>query len=141
MMASKNLFERMVTHPSFRKKHFLLILNKFDLLEEKIEDIPLAQCEWFRDFNPVISRNHNRGSSSSNTPPLAQRAFQYIAWKFKRLFSSLTGDRKLYVSSVTALESDSVGDALRYARDIVKWGNWQPNSVIIDESSMEDSTL
>ncbi|KAK9988223.1 hypothetical protein SO802_028462 [Lithocarpus litseifolius] len=57
MLASKELFESIVTHPTFENKNFLLILNKFDLLEEKIKQVPLTQCEWFRDFKPVVSPN------------------------------------------------------------------------------------
>lgn len=125
MMASKQLFERIVTNPTFEEKKFLLILNKFDLLEEKIEQVPLTRCEWFHDFNPVIGNNPN-GSSRSTNPSLAIRAFQYIAVKFKTLFRSLT-DKKLYVSSATGLEPDTVDEALRYAREILKWAEEESN--------------
>ncbi|PSS29347.1 Extra-large guanine nucleotide-binding protein like [Actinidia chinensis var. chinensis] len=129
MLESKKLFESIVTHPTFHHKNFLLVLNKFDLLEEKIKQVPLTQCEWFDDFNPVISHNPN----NSNTP-LAHRAFYYIAVKFKTLFYSLTG-RKLYVSLVTGLEPDSVDEAFRYAREILKWGEEKPIANIQDWSS------
>ncbi|KAM2989023.1 hypothetical protein FF2_003051 [Malus domestica] len=119
MMASKQLFENIVTHRAFDQKNFLLILNKFDLLEEKIDEVPLTRCEWFNDFNPVPSQNPSSSHNNSNNPTLAHRAFQYIAVKFKRLFHSLT-DRKLFVSVVTALESDTVDEALRYASEILK---------------------
>ncbi|KAH7832999.1 hypothetical protein Vadar_002211 [Vaccinium darrowii] len=120
MLESKKLFESIVSHPTFHQKNFLLILNKFDLLEEKIEQIPLTQCEWFSDFNPGISRNQNSTSSSYANSSLAQHAFHYIAMKFKSLFFYLTG-RKLYVSRVTGLELDCVDEALTYAREILKW--------------------
>ncbi|XVE48624.1 hypothetical protein DITRI_Ditri01bG0016500 [Diplodiscus trichospermus] len=138
MLASRQLFESIVTHPTFEQKDFLLILNKADLLEEKIEQVPLTQCEWFHDFNPVISHNHfNASSSNRNTlSSLAQCAFHYIAVKFKRLFSSLT-DRKLYVSMATGLESDSVDEALRYTRNILKW-NENENSFVNNELSSTD---
>lgn len=141
MLASRQFFERIVTHPTFYKKDFLLILNKFDLLKEKIEQVPLTRCEWFHDFNPVISHNHNRGGIYVNgNPSPAERAFHYVAVKFKRLFLSLTG-RKLFVSSVTGLEQDSVEDSLRYAREIM---NWEAQEIINtnDESltSVEAST-
>ncbi|XP_028777099.1 extra-large guanine nucleotide-binding protein 1 [Neltuma alba] len=126
MMAAKKLFENIITHPSFSNKKFLLILNKFDLLEEKIEQIPLERCEWFCDFNPVISKNQNRVSNYTNSPPLAQRAFQYIAMKFKKLFYSHTS-RKLFVSAVTGLEPDTVDEALRYAREVMVWEKWDPS--------------
>ncbi|GAB2291231.1 Extra-large guanine nucleotide-binding protein 2 [Dionaea muscipula] len=117
MLSSKRLFERIVSHPSSRSKNFLLILNNMDLLEEKIERVPLSECEWFRDFNPVLSRHGHR---NMNMPPLAQRAFHYVGAKFKWLFKELTG-RKLYVCQLTALEPDAVDGALRYAREIIEW--------------------
>lgn len=131
MLASRQLFKNIITHESFKEKDFLLLLNKFDLLEEKIEQVPLTQCEWFNDFNPVISHNHR--TRRSNTPSLAQRASHYIAVKFKRLFHFLT-DRKLYVSMVTGLEPESVDEAFKYAREILKW-----EAVEFDYSNMEIS--
>ncbi|KAK7821351.1 extra-large guanine nucleotide-binding protein 1 isoform X1 [Quercus suber] len=116
MLASKELFESMVTHPTFENKNFLLILNKCDLLVEKIKQVPLTHCEWFRDFKPVVCSNcHN-----STYPSLAQRASHYIGMKFKELFRSLT-DNKLFVSPVIGLENDTVDEALRYAREIIMW--------------------
>ncbi|KAL0384145.1 UNVERIFIED_CONTAM: Extra-large guanine nucleotide-binding protein 1 [Sesamum radiatum] len=140
MLAARKLFESIVTHPTLADKHFLLILNKFDLLEEKIERVPLTQCDWFHDFNPVISL-HPHSSTSSNNPPLAQRAFHYIAVQFKRLFHSLT-ERKLFVSRVTGLEADSVDKALRYSKEILKWSE-ERHMVSLNEwstESMEPST-
>ncbi|KAJ9152907.1 hypothetical protein P3X46_026415 [Hevea brasiliensis] len=137
MIASKNLFESIVTHPTFEDKKFLLMLNKFDLLEEKIEQVPLTRCEWFHDFNPVIGHNPNACSTSrsrNTNPSLAQRAFQYIAVKFKRLFRSLT-DEKLFVSPVTALEPDNVNDALRYAKEILNWEQEDP--IEVSSASLE----
>ncbi|KAG2243385.1 hypothetical protein Bca52824_094777 [Brassica carinata] len=127
MIANKQLFESMVNHPILAGKRFLLILTKFDLLEEKIEEVPLRTCEWFEDFNPLISQNQ----TSRHNPPMAQRAFHYIGYQFKRLYDSLVepfsmrgGGRsfrpKLFVSQVS-LESDTVDNALRYAREILKW--------------------
>lgn len=129
MLANKKLFETIITHPTFDSKDFLLILNQFDLLEEKIEHVPLTNCEWFHDFNPVIGHNHKGG------PSLAQHAFHYIALKFKKLFKSLT-DRKLYASLVTGMEPDSVDEALRYSREILKWEDEQ-QSVIHEFSSTD----
>ncbi|KAB1207201.1 Extra-large guanine nucleotide-binding protein 1 [Morella rubra] len=124
MLGSKQLFESVVTHPTFHNKNVLLILNKFDLLEEKIGQAPLTRCEWFCDFNPFTTQNlHNR-----TNPSLAQRAFHYIAMKFKTLFLSLTA-RKLFVSLTTGLENDTVDEALRYAREIVMWEKEKPQSI------------
>lgn len=138
MMASKQLFETVITHPTFEKKNFLLILNKADLLEEKIEQVPLTRCEWFNDFNPVISHNYynNCSNNRNNHTSLSFSAFHYIAAKFKRLFNSLT-DRKLFVSIVTGLEPDSVDEALRYCRHILQW-NETENSLVNNELSSTD---
>ncbi|TMW94781.1 hypothetical protein EJD97_009797 [Solanum chilense] len=119
MMESKRLFENIVSHPAFAQKHCLLLLNKFDILEEIIEEFPLSECEWFQDFNPVTSR-HPNSKTNNNNPSLAQRAYHYIAVKFKRLYDSIT-KRKLFVSQLTALEAESVDGALKYTREILKW--------------------
>ena len=139
MIASKQLFENIATHPSFEKKQFLLLLNKFDLLEEKIDHVPLSHCEWFSDFCPVISTNPSSSSSSSNnnnsnSPSLAHRAFQYIAMKFKRHFHSLT-DRKLFVSLINGLESETIDEALRYGGAIMKWSEDKPKLIADQQAS------
>ncbi|XP_056160762.1 extra-large guanine nucleotide-binding protein 1-like [Syzygium oleosum] len=140
MMASKQLFESVVTHPSFYEKDFLLIMNKFDLLEEKIVQSSLTQCEWFCDFDPVTSYSRNIGTYVNPAPSLAQSAFHYMAVKFKQLFHSLT-ERKLYVSLVAGLEQDSVDESLKYAREIMNWD--KEDITFINEeysTSLEGST-
>ncbi|KAK8996388.1 hypothetical protein V6N11_076624 [Hibiscus sabdariffa] len=128
MLLNKKFFETIVTHPSFDQMEFLLILNKFDMFEEKIERVPLTRCEWFDDFHPLISRHRTNTNSNNinNNPTLGQLAFHYVAVKFKRLYSSLTG-RKLYVSHVKGLEPKSVDAALKLAREILKWDEERVN--------------
>lgn len=128
LLLSMKFFESLVLHPTFEQMDFLLLLNKFDLFETKIEQVPLSKCEWFDDFHPLISRQRSNSNSNSinNSPSLGQLAFHYIAVKFKRLFSSLTG-RKLYVSLVKGLEPNSVDEALKYAREILKWDEERTN--------------
>ncbi|KAL8474876.1 hypothetical protein ACS0TY_031335 [Phlomoides rotata] len=36
-----------------RKTSFLLFLNKFDLFEKKVLNVPLNVCGWFKDYQPV----------------------------------------------------------------------------------------
>ncbi|XP_062092464.1 extra-large guanine nucleotide-binding protein 1-like [Humulus lupulus] len=142
MMASKQLFESIVTHPSFEKKEFLVLLNKYDLLEEKIERVPLSFCEWFQEFQPAISYNPSSSSSNTNNTTLAHRAFQYVAMKFKRLFHSLT-DRKLFVSLINGLESETVEEALKYGGEILKWVEDKPKMIAdqqISSTSIEASS-
>ncbi|MED6137572.1 Extra-large guanine nucleotide-binding protein 1 [Stylosanthes scabra] len=144
MLASRKLFETIVTHPTFEEMDFLLILNKLDQFEEKIKQVPLTRCEWFDDFHPVISRqcSSNNKNSSSNNASLAQLASHHIAVKFKRLYSSITS-RKLYVSLVKGLEPDSVDATLKYAKEILKWNQERPNFSLSDNSmySTEDSSF
>lgn len=122
MVLSRRFFESIVTHPTFEQTDFLLLLTKFDLFEEKIEKIPLTKCDWFDDFKPLISRHRSNTNSNNinSSPSLGQLGFHYVAVKFKKLYSSLTG-RKLYVSQAKGLEPNSVDEALKYAREIVKW--------------------
>lgn len=142
MVANKKLFESIVTHPTLANTECLLVLNKVDLLEEMIERAPLSRCDWFQDFDPVMS-NHAHRSNSNNNPPLAQRAVHFVAVKFKRLFTSLT-NRKLFVSGVTGLEGDSVDKALRYSREILRWSdeiyNVSKNDWSSDSITMEPTT-
>ncbi|XP_071735141.1 extra-large guanine nucleotide-binding protein 1-like [Rutidosis leptorrhynchoides] len=131
MLLNKKLFNSIVTHPTYDQMEFLLVLNKFDIFEEKLERVPLTCCDWFSDFQPIVSRNsHNKNISSNNinhSPSMGQMASHYVAVKFKKLYSSLTTDRKLFVSVVKGLDPNSVDQALKYAREIVKWDEEKPN--------------
>lgn len=124
LLASRKLFESIVTHPTFCGKTFLLVLTKVDLLGEVIGQVPLSQCDWLSEFNPVVS--HNGANNASFNTSLAQRAAHFVGSKFKQLFHTLTG-RKLYVSVVNGLAPDSVDAALKYAREILKWHDEKPN--------------
>ncbi|CAH8353780.1 unnamed protein product [Eruca vesicaria subsp. sativa] len=132
MLLTKKLFESIITHPIFEHMDFLLILNKYDLLEEKVERVPLTRCEWFQDFNPVVSRH--RSNNNNGNPTLGQLAFHYIAVKFKRFYSSLTG-KKLFVSSSKSLDPNSVDASLKLAMEILKWSEERAN-ICMSEYSM-----
>ncbi|KAL8497085.1 hypothetical protein ACS0TY_020673 [Phlomoides rotata] len=53
MMETKELFEWILKQPCFEKTSFLLFLNKFDLFEKKVLNVPLNVCGWFKDYQPV----------------------------------------------------------------------------------------
>ncbi|XP_010531233.1 PREDICTED: extra-large guanine nucleotide-binding protein 1 isoform X2 [Tarenaya hassleriana] len=135
MIQSRKLFESVITHPVFEHMDFLLILNKFDQLEEKIERVPLTRCEWFQEFQPVVSRHRANGGSSSSSPSLGQVAFHYIAVKFKRFYASVTG-KKLYVTMNKGLDPNSVDMSLKFAKEILKWGEERTNNICLSDYSM-----
>ncbi|CAN6299887.1 unnamed protein product [Urochloa humidicola] len=112
MVASRDMFEDVISHPSFEDTTCVLLLNKYDSFEVNVNRVPLTVCDWFADFSPV--KPHHTHQS------LASHAYYYIALKFKDLYSSIC-NRKLFVFQTRALERKTVDDAFRYIREVLRW--------------------
>ncbi|CAM6125888.1 unnamed protein product [Calypogeia fissa] len=107
------LFESVLRHQVLAEKPMVLLLNKYDLFEEKIcKGIPLTTCEWFSDFRPV-------GASQMTAQMRAQQGYTYVVHKYKELFAS--SNRKLFTFKLNAIEKEKVLEAFQYVREILKW--------------------
>lgn len=115
MLVSRNLFESILTHPNFKDKPMVLLLNKYDLFLQKVHTVPLQSCEWFSDFNPVKSTSH--------TPQaMAEQAYTYIAHMFKKLFEMVNPNGgKLYTFQLQGRERSTVNAAFQYLKEILVW--------------------
>lgn len=124
MLLSKELFEYLVRHSSFQDTPFVLILNKFDVFEEKINTVPLTVCGWFEDFRPM----------RTSFAKLASQAYFYVAKKFKSLYSEYS-NRKLFVWQGNARQRSNVDEAFKFIKEILRWHDEKENCHYIAEES------
>nr|AAN06816.1 G protein alpha I subunit [Pisum sativum] len=79
MMETKELFEWVLKQQCFEKTSFMLFLNKFDIFEKKILDVPLNVCEWFKDYQPVSTGKQE-----------IEHAYEFVKKKFEESYFQST---------------------------------------------------
>ena len=77
----------------FRDTPFILLLNKYETFEDKINGVPLTVCEQFKDLTPVEAQHNNQ--------LLDHQAYYYVAMKFKDIYASLSS-HKLFIWKMKA---------------------------------------
>ncbi|XP_047313574.1 guanine nucleotide-binding protein alpha-1 subunit-like [Impatiens glandulifera] len=101
MMETKELFEWVLKQPCFEKTSFMLFLNKFDLFEKKVPNVPLNVCEWYKDYQPVSTGKQE-----------VEHAYEFVKKKFEELYFQSTApdqvDRFFKIYRTTALDQKLV---------------------------------
>ncbi|XP_052304768.1 guanine nucleotide-binding protein alpha-1 subunit isoform X4 [Populus trichocarpa] len=116
MIGTKELFEWVLKQPCFEKTSFMLFLNKFDIFEKKVLKVPLNVCEWFKDYQPVLTGKLE-----------IEHAYEFVKKKFEELyFQSTTPDRvdrvfKIY--RTTALDQKLVKKTFKLVDETLRRRN------------------
>ncbi|XP_074286340.1 guanine nucleotide-binding protein alpha-1 subunit [Silene latifolia] len=101
MMETKELFEWVLKQPCFERASIMLFLNKFDIFEQKIHKVPLDSCEWFKDYQQVLSGKQE-----------TEHAYEFVKKKFEELYYQCTApdrvDRVFKIYRTTALDQKLV---------------------------------
>ncbi|VVA11707.1 PREDICTED: guanine nucleotide-binding [Prunus dulcis] len=99
-----------------QKTSFMLFLNKFDIFEKKVLNVPLNVCDWFKDYQPVSTGKQE-----------IEHAYEFVKKKFEELyFQSTTPDRvdrvfKIY--RTTALDQKLVKKTFKLVDETLRRRN------------------
>ncbi|XP_073275846.1 guanine nucleotide-binding protein alpha-1 subunit-like [Primulina huaijiensis] len=116
MMETKELFEWVLKQPCFEKTSFMLFLNKFDLFEKKILNVPLNVCGWFKDYQSVSTGKQE-----------IENAYEFVKKKFEELYFQSTGpdrvDRVFKIYRTTALDQKLVKKTFKLVDETLRRRN------------------
>lgn len=116
MMETKELFEWVLKQPCFEKTSFMLFLNKFDIFEKKVQNVPLNVCEWFKDYQPISTGKQE-----------IENAYEFVKKKFEELYFQSTAphsvDRVFKIYRTTALDQKLVKKTFKLVDETLRRRN------------------
>ncbi|OVA10339.1 Guanine nucleotide binding protein (G-protein) [Macleaya cordata] len=116
MMETKELFDWVLKQPCFEKTSFMLFLNKFDIFEKKVLNVPLNVCDWFKDYQPVSTGKQE-----------IEHAYEFVKKKFEELYFQSTGpdrvDRVFKIYRTTALDQKLVKKTFKLVDETLRRRN------------------
>ncbi|KAL3497411.1 hypothetical protein ACH5RR_040143 [Cinchona calisaya] len=116
MMETRELFDWVLKQPCFEKTSFMLFLNKFDIFEKKVLEVPLNVCEWFKDYQPVSTGKQE-----------IEHAYEFVKKKFEELYFQCTApdrvDRVFKIYRTTALDQKLVKKTFKLVDETLRRRN------------------
>lgn len=116
MMETKELFDWVLKQECFEKTSFMLFLNKFDIFEKKVQNVPLNVCEWFKDYQPMTSGKQE-----------VEHAYEFVKKKFEELYFQSTRpdrvDRAFKIYRTTALDQKLVKKTFKLVDETLRRRN------------------
>ncbi|XP_077240955.1 guanine nucleotide-binding protein alpha-1 subunit-like isoform X1 [Tasmannia lanceolata] len=116
MMETKELFDWVLKQPCFEKTSFMLFLNKFDIFEKKVLNVPLNVCEWFKDYQPL-------GTGKQEI----EHAYEFVKKKFEELYFQSTTpdhvDRVFKIYRTTALDQKLIKKTFKLVDETLRRRN------------------
>ncbi|KAI3994971.1 hypothetical protein MKX01_019785 [Papaver californicum] len=116
MMETKELFDWVLKQPCFEKTSIMLFLNKFDIFEKKVLNVPLNVCDWFKDYQPVSTGKQE-----------IEHAYEFVKKKFEELYFQSTGpdpvDRVFKIYRTTALDQKLVKKTFKLVDETLRRRN------------------
>ncbi|KAI3857267.1 hypothetical protein MKW92_032672 [Papaver armeniacum] len=116
MMETKELFDWVLKQPCFEKTSIMLFLNKFDIFEKKVLNVPLNACDWFKDYQPASTGKQE-----------IEHAYEFVKKKFEELYFQSTGpnpvDRVFKIYRTTALDQKLVKKTFKLVDETLRRRN------------------